>query len=80
MTKKQGKIRIIHKLLKPSSEERNEFSIAILKWSGNLFEKSRDMKDVESVYNNYQKTFGHFDIHQDFANNLWKGILTIVHM
>ena len=40
-----------------------------------MFEKSRvDMKDVESIYTNYQKTFGHFDLHQDFANNLWKGI------
>lgn len=55
-------------------EERNEFSLAVLKWSTNMFEKSKiDIKNTETIYTNYQKTFGHFDIHRDFAINLWKG-------
>lgn len=59
-------------------EERNEFSLSVLKWSGGLFEKVKlDMKQPSSVYTNYQKTFGHYDLHQDFAHNLWKGMLKI---
>ena len=61
-------------MLKSGNEERNEFSLGVLKWSGSLFETTKiDMKNVEIIYSNYQKTFGHFELHQEFAHNFWKG-------
>lgn len=61
-------------MLRPGMEERNEFSMGVLKWSGGLFDKVKlDMKHPSSVHASYQKTFGHYDLHEDFANNLWKG-------
>lgn len=66
------KIKVIHALLKNGSEERNEFSVSLLKWSTNFFAKSKlEINDQENIYANYQKTFGHFDIHREFALNLW---------
>lgn len=68
----KGQIKLIHLMLRPGVEERSEFSVAILKWSTNLFTKSAiDMKDQKSIYENYQKVFGHFDIHREFAYNFW---------
>lgn len=70
----KGKIKLIHKLLRPGNEERHEFGIGVLKWSRGLFEKVKlDMKQPETIYQSYQKTFGHYEIHQDFAHNLWRG-------
>lgn len=61
-------------MLRPGMEERNEFSMGVLKWSSGFFDKVKlDMKHPSSVHASYQKTFGHYDLHEDFANNLWKG-------
>lgn len=69
-------IKLIHESLGKCSttdEERAEFSIAVLKWSSNLFQKSKiEIKNEDSIAQNYQNVFGHYDIHGDFAINYWK--------
>ncbi|RNA31916.1 Golgi to ER traffic 4 -like protein [Brachionus plicatilis] len=69
-------IKLIHESLgkcSPTEEERAEFSIGVLKWSSSLFKKSRmEMADENSIAQNYQNVFGHYDIHRDFAVNYWK--------
>lgn len=70
------RIKIIHMALANGSEERNEFSCTILKWSGSLFAQNK-MKitqassDVDQNLLTYQKTFGHVGIHRVFALNYW---------
>jgi hypothetical protein len=60
--------------MKNGVEERNEFTVSVLKWSSNLFPKTRlEISDQESVYSNYQQTFGSFDLHREFALNFWMG-------
>ena len=62
-------------MLKNGNEERNEFTVSILKWSGTFFNKSKlDMASQANINENYQTTFGHFDLHREFAINLWMGI------
>jgi hypothetical protein len=67
--------------LKNYPDQRHEFSTLALKWSINLFNDVKKINSLneESVLNhnnnllNYQKTFGHTDLHDCFAINLWKG-------
>jgi hypothetical protein len=59
-------------------EERNEFTVSVLKWSNSFFLKSKlDMNNQANINENYQKTFGHFDIHRAFALNHWQGTASI---
>lgn len=66
--------------MRNGSEERNEFSAAILKWSGLFFSiedkniKSANKEEIDFI--NCQKKFGNFDIHREFALNLWSGRLS----
>jgi hypothetical protein len=59
--------------LRNGSEERNEFSVTILKWSTSLF---ASVKPTDKEHNDLitcQKKFGHVDMHREFALNLWAG-------
>jgi hypothetical protein len=61
-------------MLLGGSEERNEFTVSILKWSSSFFQKPKlDIHDQANIDENYQKTFGHFGIHREFALNTWMG-------
>jgi len=65
--------KLIHAALKEGAEEQNEFTVSILKWSGSLFAKQITTKVIneENSLIVYQKNFGHFDLHREFALNLW---------
>ena len=71
----RAQIKFLHQSLGKCSstdEERSEFSIAVLKWSSNFFKKGKiDIKNEDSIAQNYQNVFGHHDIHRDFALNYW---------
>lgn len=85
----------IHRALRSGAEERNEFSVAALKWSSSLFD-SRTVEKLPPNFNLvyrptivddssvvvarlvaenystiYQKKFGHFQLHTQFALNYW---------
>jgi len=66
-------IKFIHSALSEGSEEQNEFTVAILKWSGALFTKLGTVKTInqENSLNVYQKNFGHVSLHREMAHNLW---------
>lgn len=87
-------IKRIHRALRSGSEERNEFSVSVLKWSSSLFDKRPVEKlppNFNLVYSPtvvedssviarliasnysiiYQKKFGHFNLHSQFALNYW---------
>jgi hypothetical protein len=68
-----SKIKLIHSCLKDGIEEQNEFAVAILKWSGSLFNKYASIKTINQENNLlvYQKNFGHVDLHREIALNLW---------
>jgi hypothetical protein len=62
-------------MLPGGSEERNDFTVAVLKWSSSHFQKSKlNLSDQTNIDENYQKTFGHFGIHREFALNNWMGL------
>lgn len=57
-----------------NDDERNEFTVTVLKWSSNLFKKIKlDSSSEENIQLNYQSVFGHYDLHREFAINNWKG-------
>ena len=62
--------------LKNGPDERNEFTINILKWSGELFTlKEKSNKPSHEDYGKiYQKKFGHACLHRAFAITLWIGM------
>ena len=74
------KVKVIHMALRGGHEERHEFTLGVLKWSSAIFvEKLNKLKSTQGTNSNnselnlilYQKTFGHVDLHGEFALNLW---------
>lgn len=79
-----NKVKHIHAALRAGSEERNEFTVAILKWSGILVDQEVSHSPTSSVNDekswleqekvnsiNCQKKFGYVGFHKEFGLNLW---------